>query len=132
MITRGTIKAKNDLDFPILIFCTCNSCRSQVAEAMVNECLGETWEAFSPGTKPTGSVHRMALAEIGYKHQDRLKLGQEFCGGEFNPLLTLCDSTAEKCPIRLRKEKRVHYRFAEWTRMDDINVFRKLCDKMGR
>lgn len=54
--------------------CTGNSCRSQIAEAIINDRLGETWEAVSAGTKPAGYIHPKALAEIGIDHQGRSKL----------------------------------------------------------
>jgi arsenate reductase len=46
----------------VLFLCTGNSCRSQMAEAIVNACLSETWEAVSAGTKPAGSAPPMAQA----------------------------------------------------------------------
>ncbi len=55
----------------VLVLCTGNSCRSQMAEAVVNHGLGHEWEAFSAGTRPAGFVHPnvlRALAEIGIQH----------------------------------------------------------------
>ncbi len=60
----------------VLFLCTGNSCRSQMAEAIVNARLGEEWEAVSAGTKPAGYVHPKAveaLAEIGIRHEGRSK-----------------------------------------------------------
>jgi arsenate reductase len=45
----------------VLFLCTGNSCRSQMAEAIVNYRLGERWEAVSAGMKPMGTVHSKAL-----------------------------------------------------------------------
>jgi arsenate reductase (thioredoxin) len=70
----------------VLFLCTGNSCRSQMAEAIVNARLGEEWEAVSAGTKPAGYVHPKALAglaEIGIQHQGRSKLAEEFRGVDF-------------------------------------------------
>ncbi len=56
----------------VLFLCTGNSCRSQMAEAIVNYRLGDTWEAVSAGTKPAGYVHPKAmdgLAEIGIQQR---------------------------------------------------------------
>ena len=48
----------------VLFLCTGNSCRSQMAEAIVNARLGETWEAVSAGPKPVGLVHPKVLAVL--------------------------------------------------------------------
>ena len=48
----------------VLFLCTGNSCRSQMAEAIVNARLGNEWQAFSAGTKPAGYVHPKALAAL--------------------------------------------------------------------
>ncbi len=45
----------------VLFLCTGNSCRSQMAEAIVNARLSERWEAHSAGTRPAGYVHPMAI-----------------------------------------------------------------------
>ena len=52
----------------VLFLCTGNSCRSQMAEAIVNARMGDSWQAVSAGTKPAGYVHPKALevlSEIG-------------------------------------------------------------------
>jgi arsenate reductase len=100
----------------VLFLCTGNSCRSQMAEAIVNDRLGEAWEAVSAGTKPTGSVHPKAvaaLAEIGIQHQGRSKLADEFRGVDFDLVLTVCDSAAEECPIWLGKGRKLHHSFPD-------------------
>ena len=65
----------------VLFLCTGNSCRSQMAEAIVNARLGERWQAVSAGTVPAGYVHPKALAalrEIGIEHDGRSKSADEF------------------------------------------------------
>ncbi|HSM72108.1 MAG TPA: arsenate reductase ArsC, partial [Anaerolineales bacterium] len=55
----------------ILFLCTGNSCRSQMAEAIVNAHHHDKWEAFSAGTNPAGFIHPKALQtldEIGIAH----------------------------------------------------------------
>ncbi|NMC11461.1 MAG: arsenate reductase ArsC [Chloroflexi bacterium] len=115
----------------VLFLCTGNSCRSQMAEAIVNARLGEQWEAVSAGIKPTGYVHPKALAalaEIGIQHQGRSKSIDEFRGVDFDLVVTLCDSAAEECPIWLGKGKRVHHSFPDPAKTDDMNDFRKVRD----
>ncbi len=100
----------------VLFLCTGNSCRSQMAEALVNARLGETWQAFSAGTHPAGYVHPMALqvlSEIGIHHHGRSKTADEFRQQEFDVVITVCDSAAEECPVWLGKGKKVHYGFRD-------------------
>jgi len=118
----------------VLFLCTGNSCRSQMAEAMVNARLGDTWEAVSAGTKPTGFVHPKALAtlaEIGIQHAGRSKLADEFRGVDFDLVVTVCDSAAEECPIWLGKGKRVHHSFPDPARTDNLDDFRAVRDDIG-
>jgi len=119
----------------VLFLCTGNSCRSQMAEAIVNFRLGENWEAVSAGTKPAGYVHPKALAalaEIGIQHEGHSKLADEFKGVEFDLVVTVCDSAAEECPIWLGVGKRVHHSFPDPAKTDDMNDFRKVRDAMER
>ncbi len=119
----------------VLFLCTGNSCRSQMAEAIVNYRLGEQWEAVSAGSKPTGYVHPKALAvlaEIGIQHQGRSKSIDEFRDVDFDLVVTVCDLAAEECPIWLGKGKRVHHSFPDPVKTDDMNDFRKVRDGMER
>jgi len=100
----------------VLFLCTGNSCRSQMAEAIVNEYHGKLWEAHSAGTKPAGHVHPMTLktlAEIGGHHQGRSKGVDEFQGVDFDLIITVCDDAAKDCPVWLGKGKRVHLGFPD-------------------
>jgi arsenate reductase len=118
----------------VLFLCTGNSCRSQIAEAIVNARLGEKWEAVSAGTKPAGYVHPKALAalaEIGIEHNGRSKLADEFRGVDFDLVVTVCDSAAEECPVWLGKGKRVHHSFPDPAKTDDMNDFRQVRDAIG-
>ena len=120
----------------VLFLCTGNSCRSQMAEAIVNARLGDRWQAFSAGTKPTGFVHPKALAalkEIGIQHQGRSKRAEEFKDTDFDLVVTVCDSAAEECPVWLGKGKRLHHSFpdpakAQGTDEEVMNVFRSVRD----
>jgi arsenate reductase (thioredoxin) len=100
----------------ILFLCTGNSCRSQMAEAIVNARLGRTWEAFSVGVRPADNVHPKgvkALAEIGIAHAGRTKLVDEFRDVDFDLVLTLCDTAVEECPAWLGKGKHLHHDFPD-------------------
>ena len=100
----------------VLFLCTGNSCRSQLAEALVNARMGDRWEAVSAGTQPAGYVHPKALAalaEVGIQHQGRSKLADEFRGVAFDLVVTVCDSAAEDCPLWLGQGHRVHHSFPD-------------------
>ena len=95
----------------VLFLCTGNSCRSQMAEAIVNARLGDTWQAVSAGTKPAGYVHPKALAalaEIGIQHEGRSKRADEFRDADFDLVVTVCDSAEGGCPLSTRNGHRVH------------------------
>ena len=119
----------------VLFLCTGNSCRSQMAEAIVNARLGEAWHAVSAGTKPAGYVHPKALealAEIGIQHTGRSKRADEFREVGFDLVVTVCDSAAEECPIWLGKGKKVHHSFPDPALTNDLNDFRTVRDDIEK
>ena len=124
----------------VLFLCTGNSCRSQMAEAITNARLGDTWQAVSAGTKPAGYVHPRALealSEIGIKHTGSSKRADEFRDVDFDLVVTVCDSAAEECPVWLGKGKRTHHSFpdpakAEGTDEAVMNVFRAVRDDIEK
>ena len=124
----------------VLFLCTGNSCRSQMAEAIVNARLGDTWQSVSAGTKPAGYIHPkalMALSEIGIQHTGSSKRVDEFQGVGFDLVVTVCDSAAEECPVWLGKGKRAHHSFpdpakAEGTDEEVMNVFRAVRDDIEK
>jgi arsenate reductase len=122
----------------ILFLCTGNSCRSQMAEAIVNARHPE-WNAYSAGTKPTGYVHDLAveaLAEIGISHSGVSKHIEDLPTRDFDLVVTVCDSAAEECPIWPGKAgRRVHHSFvdpakAQGTLDEQKRVFRSVRDEM--
>jgi arsenate reductase (thioredoxin) len=124
----------------VLFLCTGNSCRSQLAEAIVSARMGDEWEAVSAGTKPTGYVHPNALHvlhEIGIEHTGRSKHADEFRTVPFDLVVTVCDSAAEECPVWLGPGKRVHIGFpdpAKATGTDDevMATFRAVRDDIAQ
>ena len=123
----------------VLFLCTGNSCRSQMAEALVNAHLGAEWEAFSAGTKPAGYVHPKALAaltEIGIEHQGVSKLADEYHDMHFDLVVTVCDDAAANCPVWLGQGVRVHRGFPDPAKAqgDDeavMNIFRQVRDAIS-
>ena len=122
----------------VLFLCTGNSCRSQLAEALVNHDLGDRWQAFSAGTQPTGKVHPLALKvleEMGIEHQGVSKPVDLFQGESFDLVITVCEDAAKNCPVWLGKGRQVHIGFedpanAPGTEEEQIQVFRRVRDEM--
>jgi arsenate reductase len=100
----------------VLFLCTGNSCRSQIAEAIVNAHLGDRWEAFSAGSHPVGYIHPLALkvlSEMGIDHHGRSKSMDEFQGQSFDVVVTLCDQADDECPVWLGKGRILHRPFPD-------------------
>lgn len=119
----------------VLFLCTGNSCRSQMAEAIVNARMGDEWQAVSAGTKPAGYIHPKALealTEIGIQHTGSSKRAEEFQGVDFDLVVTVCDSAAEECPIWLGMGKRIHHSFFDPAATDDMNDFRMVRDEIAK
>ena len=122
----------------VLFLCTGNSCRSQMAEAIVNTRFPE-WRAYSAGTKPAGYVHEMAieaLREISIEHSGESKHIDDLPTRDFDLVVTVCDSAAEECPVWPGKAgRRAHYGFvdpakAEGTEEERKQVFRQVRSEM--
>jgi arsenate reductase len=100
----------------VLFLCTGNSCRSQMAEAVVNARMGDRWRAFSAGVEPAGQVNPnalRALAEIGIQHQGESKHVDRFINDNFDVVVTVCDNAAENCPVWVGRGKREHMSFPD-------------------
>ena len=96
----------------VLILCTGNSARSQMAEGLLRHDGAGVFEVFSAGTQPT-SVRPEAIAamqEIGINISDhRSKSVHEFTGQPFDTVITVCDSAKESCPVFPAKTQRIHW-----------------------
>jgi arsenate reductase (thioredoxin) len=117
----------------VLFLCTGNSCRSQMAEAIVNARMGDKWEAISAGTRPAGYVHPLAigvLKEIGINHSGESKPVDFYYETSFDLVVTVCDSAAEDCPAWLGGGRKVHHSFPDPAKTGDINDFRSVRDEM--
>jgi arsenate reductase len=100
----------------ILVLCTGNSARSQMAEGLFRYYIGDRYEVFSAGTKPT-SVRPEAIQvmrEIGIDiSSHRSKSVEEFIGQEFTYVITVCDNAKESCPVFPGETQRLHWSFAD-------------------
>ncbi len=101
----------------VLVLCTGNSCRSQMAEGLINHFAGDRWHAESAGTQPAGYVHPLAveaMAELGIDLAGgRSKSTEEFRGKTFDLVITVCGDAEENCPVWLGRGRRVHIGFPD-------------------
>jgi arsenate reductase len=122
----------------VLFLCTGNSCRSQIAEAIVNARQSDRWKAYSAGTQPTGSVHPLVakvLEEAGIPFKGRSKNIGEYRNDQFDLVVTLCDSAKQECPVWLGSGQRLHHDYedpglVEGTEEEKLTAFRRLRDDM--
>lgn len=98
----------------VLILCTGNSARSQMAEGLLKYITKGEYEINSAGTKPSivRSEAIKVLAEIGIDiSKNRSKSVDEFTGQEIDYVLTVCDNAQENCPYFPAKTKLTHHSF---------------------
>lgn len=123
----------------VLFLCTGNSCRSQMAEGLVNGLLSESWQAFSAGTQPASQVHPLAVQVMREIDLDISMLSPKqadvFRGHDFDIVITVCDSAAENCPVWLGKGRRHHIGFDDpaafvGTQEETLAVFRRVRNEI--
>ena len=123
----------------VLILCTGNSARSQMAEGLLRELGGARFEVESAGTRPTGVRPEAieAMREVGIDiSRQRSKSVDEFADAEFDYVFTVCDNARENCPVFPGKTGRVHWSFddpaaveGEWE--ERMAVFRRVRDEIA-
>jgi len=125
----------------ILILCTGNSCRSQMAESILRAAAGNLLEVHSAGAKPAGFVHPLAIkvmAEAGIDISGhRSKHLEEFSGQPVQTVITVCDNLDQACPIFPGQVNRHHWPFvdpakATGTGEEILACFRCIRDEMRR
>ena len=122
----------------VLILCTGNSARSQMAEGLLRHDAGERFDVESAGTKP--SIVRpeaiAAMDELGIDISGhRSKSVEEFDGQKFDYVITVCDSARESCPVFFGGAKRLHHSFDDPAALDGseeerLNLFRRVRDEL--
>jgi arsenate reductase (thioredoxin) len=96
----------------VLILCTGNSARSQMAEGLLRHGAGDRLEIFSAGTRPTTVRPEAiaALAELGIDISGhRSKSVDEFAGQPFDVVITVCETANEACPVFPAGTQRIHW-----------------------
>jgi len=101
----------------VLILCTGNSCRSIMAEALINAKMGECVMAFSSGVKASGAVNPYAEALLkakGYwRDEYHSKVIETVLDNEFDLVVTVCDHAHETCPMFPKAVKTIHVAFED-------------------
>lgn len=106
----------------VLVLCTGNSCRSVLAEALINHLGKGRLRAVSAGSRPTGTVHPKSLETLRRHGIDpgepRSKSWDEFAGRAFDLVITVCDQAAgESCPYFAGPSRKLH-----WSTPDPASV----------
>ena len=123
----------------VLILCTGNSARSQMAEGLLRHDAGDRFDVESAGTKP--SIVRpeaiAAMRELGIDISGhRSKHVDEFEGQQFDTVITVCDNAKESCPVFLGGVKKLHHSFddpppaSQGTDAERLAVFRRVRDEL--
>ena len=125
----------------ILVLCTGNSCRSQMAEGFIKY-LKPEWKVFSAGIEPATAVSRRSIRvmqEIGIDiSQNKPKHIDKFLMQSFDYVITVCDHANEACPVFIGKvKKRMHLGFRDPTKMtgepeEVLLEFRRVRDDMNK
>ncbi len=122
----------------VLVLCTGNSARSQMAEGLLRARGGDRFEVFSAGSQPSGQVHPgavQAMAEIGLDISGhRSKPLTQFLGQPFDYVLTVCDRAAEACPVFPGPATRFHRDFPDPAAAppeEQRAVFRRVRDELA-
>jgi len=106
----------------VLVLCTGNSCRSIIAEGLINHLGKGDYRAVSAGSHPAGYVHPKSIESLK-RHgiemgETRSKSWDEFANKKFDLVITVCDEAAsETCPVFLGDFKKLH-----WSTPDSAKV----------
>jgi arsenate reductase len=100
----------------VLILCTGNSARSQMAEGLLRNMAGDRFEVFSAGTRPVGlnplAVEVLREVGIDISHHRSKPVG-EFSGQNFDYVITVCDNARESCPFFPGAAQQIHHDFPD-------------------
>lgn len=123
----------------VLILCTGNSCRSQMAEGILRHAAGDLLEVHSAGSHPTGSVHPKAVAvlkEIGIDLSGHTsKPMNAFLDRDITTVITVCGAADQACPMFPGQVNRHHWGFddpahATGSEEEIVEAFRRVRDQI--
>lgn len=121
----------------VLILCTANSARSQMAEGLLRHLAGDRMEVFSAGTRATSvnphAIRAMAERGIDISHH-RSKHLNEFLGQPFDYVITVCDAAAETCPVFPGRSERIYWSLPDPAAVEGelakAEAFRRVRDEL--
>ena len=125
----------------VLVLCTGNSARSQMAEGLLRHDAGDRFEVFSAGVDPAVRVRPEAIQvmqELGIDISGhRPKHVNEFAGQHFDYVLTVCDNARETCPIFPSNTVTIHESFKDpaafhGSEQEQLEMFRRVRDQIRR
>ena len=112
----------------VLILCTGNSARSQMAEGLLRHLAGDRFDVFSAGTRPSVvnplAIQVMAERGLDISHH-RSKHMDEFRQEPFDYVITVCDDAAEACPVFPGRAERIHWSFPDPAAVDGDDSVRQ-------
>ena len=122
----------------VLVLCTGNSARSQMAEGLLQYICGDAYDVHSAGTHPSSVRPEAikALAEMGIDiSNNRSKSVDEFAGQEIDYVLTVCDNAQENCPYFPAKTQLTHHAFDDPAAVEGdeetrLAAFRRVRDEI--
>ncbi|MEM9943416.1 MAG: arsenate reductase ArsC [Planctomycetota bacterium] len=123
----------------VLILCTGNSCRSQMAEVLWRDLGGDSWDAYSAGSKPAGYVHPLALksiTEMGLSTDGLTSKNMDsFVTQDIDLVVTVCNNAKEACPAIPGAQETLHWPFedpadATGTEQEQWSTFLRIRDEI--
>lgn len=125
----------------VLILCTGNSCRSQMAEGILRHAAGDLFDVFSAGSNPAGYVHPKAIEamqEIGIDISDHSsKHLDQYLDAGIDVVITVCDNANESCPVFPGHVQRYHWGFEDPPKAasageSEMDAFRRIRDEIKK
>ena len=123
----------------LLVLCTGNSARSQMAEGLWKAETNGDWEVYSAGSSPVGYVHPLAIQSMSEAGLDisnyRSKHLDQFLHDSFDLVVTVCDNAAQNCPVFAGAKQTLHWPFPDpaqvkGTHEERLAAFRSTRDQI--
>lgn len=123
----------------VLILCTANSARSQMAEGLLRALAGDRLDVYSAGSRPS-QVHPLAIRAMDERGIDlrthRSKSLEELLDHPFDDVITVCDNAAQSCPTFPGKARRTHWGLPDpaadaGSEEEQLEAFRQVRDRLA-